>query len=77
LQDNATSTIALICTTHITKDIPSIWKWFERDPFVIGLLNVRARFKLVVCIYDYDLLKNIFTIVCKSLYVTKMWLKFN
>ncbi len=77
LQNNATSTIAVICTTYITKDIPSIWKWFERDPFVIGLLNARARFKLVVCIYDCDLLKNLFTIVCKSMYVTKMWLKFN
>jgi hypothetical protein len=26
LQDNATSTIVVVCTTHITKDIQVVWK---------------------------------------------------
>jgi hypothetical protein len=51
LQDNATSTIVVVCTTHITKDIQVVWKWFERDPFVTRLLNARARFKLVVWLW--------------------------
>ncbi len=76
LQDNATSTITVICTIHITKDILAIWKWFDWDSFVTRLFNVRVRFKVVVCICDCNSLKNLFTTMCKSMYVTKMWLEF-
>jgi hypothetical protein len=31
---------------------------------------------VVVCICDCNSFKNLFSIVCKSMYVTKMWLEF-
>jgi len=76
LQNNVTSIIAVICTTHIAKDVPTIWKGFDWDSIVTGLLNAKARFKVVVCICDCNSFKNLFSTVCKSMYVTKMWLEF-
>jgi hypothetical protein len=49
---------------------------FDWDSFVTRLLNAKTRFKVVVCICDYNSFKNLFSIVCKSMYVTKMWLEF-
>jgi hypothetical protein len=73
LQNNVTSIIAVICTTHITsKDVPTVWKGFDWDSFVTRLLNPKVRFKVVVCICDCNSFKNLFSIVCKSMYVTKM-----
>jgi len=72
LQNNVTSIIAVICTTHIAKDVPTIWKGFDWDSIVTGLLNAKARFKVVVCICDCNSFKNLFSTVCKSMYVTKM-----
>ncbi len=54
----------------------TISKNFDWDSFVSRLLNAKTRFKVVVCICDCNSFKNLFCIMCKSMYVTKMWLEF-
>jgi hypothetical protein len=50
LMDNATRTIAIICTTHYMKDVLIVWKGLNWESFLLGLLNAKAMFKVIVCI---------------------------
>jgi hypothetical protein len=52
LMDDTTMNIVVVCTTHNTKDVPTIWKGLGWESFLLGLLNARAMFK-VVCICDH------------------------
>jgi hypothetical protein len=72
LQDDATRTIAVICTTHNTKDIPIVLKGLDWESFLIGLFNAKATFMVVACICDQKMCKNLFIIVCKLIFVTKI-----
>jgi hypothetical protein len=76
LMDIATRTIIVICTTHSTKNILIVWKGSNWESFLLGLLNVRAMFKVVVCICDCKSFKSLLTIVCKSTFVTKIRFEF-
>jgi len=51
--DDVTRTIAMVCTTHNMKDVSIAWKGLDWESFLLGLLNARAMFKVVVCICDH------------------------
>jgi hypothetical protein len=72
LMDDATRTIVIICTIHSTKDISIVWKGPDWESFLLGLLNVRAMFKIVAYICNRESFKSLLTIVCKSTFVTKI-----
>jgi hypothetical protein len=74
--DNATMTIAVVCITHNMKDISTNWKGLGWESFLLGLLNARAMFKVVVCICDCKSFKSLLTIMCKSTFVTKIQFEF-
>jgi hypothetical protein len=74
--DDATKIIVIICTTHNTKDVPTIWKGLNWESFLLGLLNMRAMFKIVVCICNRESFKNLLTTMCTSIFVTKIRFKF-
>jgi hypothetical protein len=76
LMDDATRTIVIICTIHSTKDISIVWKGPDWESFLLGLLNVRAMFKIVAYICNRESFKSLLTIVCKSTFVTKIWFEF-
>jgi hypothetical protein len=76
LMDDVTRTIAIICTTHNMKDILTIWKGPDWESFFLGLLNVRAMFKVVACICDRESFKSLLTTVCKLTFVTKIRFEF-
>jgi hypothetical protein len=71
LMDNATRTIVIIYTTHSMKDILIVRKGLDWEFFLLRLLNVRAMFKVVACICDYESFKSLLNIVCKLIFVTK------
>jgi hypothetical protein len=75
LMDDTTMNIVVVCTTHNTKDVPTIWKGLGWESFLLGLLNARAMFK-VVCICDHKSFKSLLTIVCKLIFVTKIQFEF-
>jgi hypothetical protein len=70
--DNIIRTIIVVYTTHNTKYVLAVWKGLDWESFLLGLLNVKAMFKVIVCICDYKSFKNLLTIVCKSTFVTKI-----
>ncbi len=76
VMDNATMTIVVICTTHNMKDVSTNWKGFGWESFLLGLLNARAMFKVVVCICDCKSFKSLLTIMYKSTFVTKIQFEF-
>jgi hypothetical protein len=63
--DDATKSIVVISTTHNTKNVPTIWKGFNWESFLLGLLNMRAMFKIVVYICKCESFKSLLTIMCK------------
>ncbi len=50
LMDDATRTIAIIYTIHSMKDVLIVWKGLDWESFLLRLLNVRAMFKVIICI---------------------------
>jgi hypothetical protein len=76
LQDDAIRTIAIVCTTHNTKDVPTIWKGLDWESFLIGLLNAKANFMVVPCICDQKTFNCLFIIICKSIFVTNIRFEF-
>ncbi len=68
LHDDATQTTIVVCITHST----IIWKGLNWESFFIGLLNAKASFMVVACICNRELFKNLFTIVSKLIFVTKI-----
>ncbi len=76
LMDDTTMTIVIVYTTHNTKDISTISKGLGWESFLLGLLNVRAMFKVVVCICNHKSFKSLLTIVYKLTFVTKIQFEF-
>jgi len=74
--DDTTRTIVVVCTTHSIKDVSTIWKGPNWESFLLGLLNVRAMFKVIDCICNYESFKSLLTTVCKSTFVTKIQFEF-
>ncbi len=73
LHDDATRTTIVVCITHNT----IIWKGgLNWGSFFIGLLNAHASFMVVACICSRELFKNLFTIVSKLIFVTKIRFEF-
>jgi hypothetical protein len=72
LMDNIIRTIIVVYTTHSTKYVPVVWKGPDRESFLLGLLNTKAMFKVIVCICDYESFENLLTTMCKSTFVTKI-----
>jgi hypothetical protein len=70
--DDVIRTIIVICTIHNKKDIPTIWKGLDWESFLLGLLNVKAMFKVIVYTYDCKSFNNLLTTVCKLTFVTKI-----
>jgi hypothetical protein len=54
------------------KDVPIIWKGLNWESFLIRILNAKANFMVVACICDWESFKSLFTIVSKSIFVTKI-----
>jgi hypothetical protein len=75
--DDTTRTIAIICMTHSTKDVSTIWKGLDLKSFLLRLLNASAMFKVVVCICNRKSFKNLLITVCKWTFVTKIRFEFN
>jgi hypothetical protein len=71
LMDDATRTIIIIYTTHSTKDVSTIWKGLDWESFFLGLLNMKAMFKIIICICDYESFKSLLTIMCNQLLLQK------
>jgi hypothetical protein len=69
--DDATSVIVVICTTHNTKDVLIIWKGLNWESFLLGLMNAKAMFKIIVCICNHESFKSLLTTMCKLTFVTK------
>ncbi len=67
-----TLTIDVVCTTHNMKDVPTIWKGPNWESFLIGLFNVKANYRIVVFICNWELFKSLLTIVSKLIFVTKI-----
>ncbi len=76
LMDDTTRTITVVSTTHNTKDISIVWKGLNWESFLLGLLNVKAMFKVIACICDNESFKSLLTTMCKSTFVTKIWFEF-
>ncbi len=74
--DDTTRTIVVVCITHSTKDVSTIWKGPDWESFLLGLLNARAMFKVIDCIYNYESFKSLLTTVCKLTFVTKIQVEF-
>jgi hypothetical protein len=68
LQDDATWTIIVVCTTHNT----TIWKGPNWESFIIGLLNAKASFMVVACICNQESFKKLLTTMTKLIFVTKI-----
>jgi hypothetical protein len=70
--DDATRTIAVVCTTHSTKDVLTVWIGPNWESFFLGFLNMKAMFKVVACICDRGSFKTLLTTMCKSTFVSKI-----
>jgi hypothetical protein len=70
--DDTLRTIAVVCTTHNTKDLSIVWKGPDWESFLLGLINVKAMFKVVACICDHESFKSLWTTMCKLTFVTKI-----
>lgn len=76
LMDNVMKTITITYTTYSTKDVLIVWKNIDWEYFLLGLLHVRAMFKVVACIYDHESFKNLLTTMCILTFVTKIQFEF-
>jgi hypothetical protein len=65
--NDITRTIIVIYTTHNMKDIPIIWKGPNWGSFLLGLLNVRAMFKVIACICNCESFKSLLTTCANQL----------
>jgi hypothetical protein len=61
---------------HSMKDVPIVWKGPDWESFLIGLLDAKANFMVVACTCDRKSFKNLFTIMCKLIFVTKIRFEF-
>lgn len=76
LQDQASHSIVMVCTIHTLKKIFVVWKGPNWEFFIIGLLDAKVTFKVVVCVCDRKSFKHLFTTILKSLFVTKVQFEF-
>ncbi len=52
LQDQAAHSVAMVCTIHTLKKTYVVWKGLNWEYFIIGLLEAKATFIMVVCVCD-------------------------
>ncbi len=76
LHDNATRTIAVVCTTHMIKENPRVWIGPNWESFLQAMKHVKASFKVIVCICDQNSFKNLFLTVTKFGHVTSFLFEF-
>jgi hypothetical protein len=76
LLNDVIKTITIICTTHNTINVSTIWKGLDWESFLLGLLNAKVSFKVVAYIYDRESFKSLLTIVNKLTFVTKIRFEF-
>jgi hypothetical protein len=67
---------SLLFVQFIIKDVSTIWKGPNWESFLLRLLNVRAMFKVIDYICNYESFKSLLTTVCKSTFVTKIQFEF-
>ncbi len=76
LHDKTPHAIVVVYTTHTLKKTPPMWRGPNWEPLVIGWLEAKATFKMVVYVCDHKSFKHMFTIVFKFIFVSKVWFEF-
>lgn len=61
LQDQAPHSFAMVYTIHTLKKTLVVWKGLNWESFIIGLLEAKGTFKVVVCVRDQKFFKHLFT----------------